>query len=221
MTAMPARRTCSFCGNDIEPGTGRMFIRRDGTVYFFCSSKCRRNLLDLGRTPRWTRWTLTYQRAKGKAAEAAPRALPETPAEAGAEGEAAAPSAEEALLTVEAPKGKAIPADVIDLIDHRLGPELPRPEAEHHFARFADSEMLRVQITPWYRKRHPGKHAEKVDPQEYQAFLETPQARKTIKAWLDGESKKLKGRGSAAESEEPKEVEVEAKPKKKAKKGGA
>src|SRR3989304_3414521 len=46
---MPVTRTCSFCGNDIEPGTGKMFIRRDGTGYFFCSSKCERNLLDLGR----------------------------------------------------------------------------------------------------------------------------------------------------------------------------
>lgn len=216
---MPVRRPCSFCGNDIEPGTGRMFIRRDGTVYFFCSSKCRKNLVELGRTPRWTRWTVTYQRAKGKAVEAAPEAV--AAAEGAAETEAGEAPAAEGLLTVEAPEGKAIPADIVDLIDHRLGPNLARPEAEHHFARFAESEMLKVQITPWYRKRHPGKHAEKVDLQEFQGFLETPQARKTLKAWLDEESKKIKGRRETADEEREK-VAVEAKPKKaKAKKGGA
>src|SRR5881397_586222 len=36
---MPTRRSCSFCGNEIEPGTGKMFIRKDGTVFLFCSHK--------------------------------------------------------------------------------------------------------------------------------------------------------------------------------------
>ena len=184
-----------------------MFIKKDGTVFFFCSSKCRHNLIDLGRVPRWTRWTLTYQRAKGKAIEPAPEAAPAPTEEA--EALAEAPAVEEGLLSVEAPKGKAIPADVIDLIDHRLGPGLQRPEAEHHFGRFAESETIRVAISPWYRKRHPGKHVEKVDVQEFLAFLETPPARKTLKAWLDKESKRIKGGG------EKKEVEVAPKPKKK------
>src|SRR3990172_7658940 len=143
---MPVTRTCSFCGNDIEPGTGKMFIRRDGTVHFFCSSKCERNLLDLGRVPRWTRWTKHFRRAKGLVEEEAPAAAPL------AEGEGAG-----ALHRVEAPKGKAIPPDGIDLVDKRLGPELARADAEHHFAHFADSGALKVQITPWYRKKHVGK----------------------------------------------------------------
>ena len=188
-----------------------MFIKKDGTVFFFCSSKCRRNLLDLRRVPRWTRWTLTYQRAKGKAIEAAP----EVAAAAAGEAEAGAEPAAEGLMTIEAPKGKAIPADVIDLFDHRLGPDLPRPEAEQHFGRFVSSDALRVQITPWYRKRHPGKHAEKVQLQEFLAYLETPQARKTLKTWLDAESKRMKG-GPRGEGEA---VPVAAKPGKK--KGGA
>jgi len=204
---MPVHRPCSFCGNDIEPGTGMMFIKKEGTVFFFCSSKCRHNLLDLGRVPRWTRWTVTYQRAKGTAIEPAPEgaSAPTEEAEVGAE----APAAEEGLLTVEAPKGKAIPADTIDLIDHRLGPDLPRPEAEHHFGRFVESETLRVAITPWYRKRHPGKHAKEVGVQEFVAFLETPPARKTLKGWLDEESKRIKGGG------EKRAVEVAPKAKKK------
>ncbi|DAC25787.1 MAG TPA: 50S ribosomal protein L24e, partial [Candidatus Poseidoniales archaeon] len=27
---MPERRICSFSGDEIEPGTGMMFVRRDG-----------------------------------------------------------------------------------------------------------------------------------------------------------------------------------------------
>ena len=202
---MPVKRTCSFCGNDIEPGTGKMFIRRDGTIHFFCSSKCERNLLHLGRVPRWTRWTRPYRRAKGLVEEEAPAAAP-----IGAEGEGAGE-----LLAVEAPKGKAIPADVIELVDHRLGPDLPRSESERHFAHFSGSEALKIQITPWYRKKHGGKHVEKIEPQEYLAFLETAQGRNTLKRWLDEESKKVKGR-RGGEEEAPK---AEAKPAKKVKKG--
>src|SRR3972149_178784 len=179
---MPVTRTCSFCGNDIEPGTGKMFIRRDGTVHFFCSSKCERNLLDLGRVPPW---------ARGGRAGAPPR--------------------------VEAPRGKATPADVIDLVDKRLGPELARADAERHFAHFADSGALKVQITPWYRKKHGGKHVTKIEAQEFLAFLEAPQGRTTLRRWLDEESKKVKGRRGGGGEEAPK---GEAEAAKKAKKGG-
>lgn len=60
---MPVTRTCTFCGNDIEPGTGKMFIRKDGTIHFFCSSKCQKNLLTLGRIGRRVRWTRRYVKA--------------------------------------------------------------------------------------------------------------------------------------------------------------
>ena len=39
---MPVSRTCTFCGNDIEPGTGKMYVRRDGNVHFFCSEQAGR-----------------------------------------------------------------------------------------------------------------------------------------------------------------------------------
>jgi large subunit ribosomal protein L24e len=54
---MVEARTCSFCGNKIEPGTGRMFIRRDAHILYFCSTKCFKNQIDLGRVPRKTRWS--------------------------------------------------------------------------------------------------------------------------------------------------------------------
>ncbi|MEA3282479.1 MAG: 50S ribosomal protein L24e [Euryarchaeota archaeon] len=46
---------CSFCGNPIEPGTGKMFVKRDGTVYYFCKSKCQNNF-KLKRVPRKVKW---------------------------------------------------------------------------------------------------------------------------------------------------------------------
>jgi large subunit ribosomal protein L24e len=50
-------RYCSFCGSKIEFGTGKMFIKRDGSVLFFDSSKCEKNFLKLHREPRRTQWT--------------------------------------------------------------------------------------------------------------------------------------------------------------------
>jgi large subunit ribosomal protein L24e len=58
-------RTCNFCGEVIEPGTGKMFIRKDGTIFFFCSSKCQNNS-KLGRVPRRVRWTQAGRKALGK-----------------------------------------------------------------------------------------------------------------------------------------------------------
>jgi large subunit ribosomal protein L24e len=59
---MVERKVCTFCGNEIEPGTGKMFIRKDGTIYNFCSMKCQKNLLILGRIPRRVRWTKNFKR---------------------------------------------------------------------------------------------------------------------------------------------------------------
>jgi large subunit ribosomal protein L24e len=57
---MVERRTCSFCGNEIEPGTGKLFVKKDGTVFNFCKNKCQKNMLDLGRVPRRVRWSKYY-----------------------------------------------------------------------------------------------------------------------------------------------------------------
>lgn len=59
---MAAIKTCSFCGNPIEPGTGKMFIRKDGTIYNFCSRRCQKNLLEFGRNPRKLKWTAVFAR---------------------------------------------------------------------------------------------------------------------------------------------------------------
>ncbi|RLF35479.1 MAG: 50S ribosomal protein L24e [Thermoplasmata archaeon] len=59
---MVERRICSFCGNEIEPGTGKLYIRKDGTIYHFCSSKCQKNMLKLKRIPRKVKWTRFYSK---------------------------------------------------------------------------------------------------------------------------------------------------------------
>lgn len=61
---MVERRVCTFCGVEIEPGTGRMYVRKDGVAYNFCSSKCFKNLVVLGRVPRRVTWTRYYEREK-------------------------------------------------------------------------------------------------------------------------------------------------------------
>ncbi len=48
---------CSFCDGPILRGTGLMYVKKDGTVYNFCSSKCRKNNLNLGREGRRQKWT--------------------------------------------------------------------------------------------------------------------------------------------------------------------
>ncbi|WP_323676561.1 50S ribosomal protein L24e [Halorubellus sp. PRR65] len=53
---MPQTRACDYCGDDIEPGTGTMFVRKDGTTIHYCSAKCEKNA-DLGREPRDLEWT--------------------------------------------------------------------------------------------------------------------------------------------------------------------
>ena len=53
---MPQTNACDYCGADIEPGTGTMFVAVDGTVTHYCSAKCEKNA-DLGREPRDLEWT--------------------------------------------------------------------------------------------------------------------------------------------------------------------
>ena len=57
---MPRVRRCSFCGVDIPPGTGLMYVKRDGTIYWFCSRKCRVSMLEFRRDPRKLKWTAYY-----------------------------------------------------------------------------------------------------------------------------------------------------------------
>ena len=59
---MVERRVCSFCGQEIEPGTGKMYVKKDATVFYFCSNKCQKNQLKLKRIPRRTRWSKKFNK---------------------------------------------------------------------------------------------------------------------------------------------------------------
>lgn len=65
---MPRFIKCSFCGNDFPAGTGMMYVKNDGSILWFCSSKCRKNALKLKRDSRKLKWTVYYgKEEKGKA----------------------------------------------------------------------------------------------------------------------------------------------------------
>src|SRR3970040_2129873 len=163
---MPLKRMCSFCGNEIEPGTGKMFVRRDGTVFFFGSSKCEKNLLKLGRVPRTVRWTRAAIQAKARAkGMAVEEARPEA-ADAG-EVEGAA------TFTIQVPKGKDTPQATRDLIDRRIGPGLSAGEVERRFREFSGSPILLGHLRTWYGKRHPKKKVSQVELTGDVAFLAT------------------------------------------------
>ncbi|MDA0716275.1 MAG: 50S ribosomal protein L24e [archaeon] len=54
---MVERRICSFSGDEIEPGTGMMYVKKDGSVLWFKNSKARKNMMQLRRNARKVKWT--------------------------------------------------------------------------------------------------------------------------------------------------------------------
>lgn len=56
--------TCSFCGSEIKSGTGKMFVRNNGQILYFCKSKCEKNMLKLNRDARKLKWTKFYEKGK-------------------------------------------------------------------------------------------------------------------------------------------------------------
>ena len=57
-------RKCTFCGHDIEPASGIIYVKKDGAVLNFCSKKCKVNMIQLKRAARNTKWTNEYHRIK-------------------------------------------------------------------------------------------------------------------------------------------------------------
>ncbi|ODS42372.1 MAG: hypothetical protein MSIBF_03345 [Candidatus Altiarchaeales archaeon IMC4] len=64
---------CSFCGIEIERGTGKVYITKRGTAVNFCSRKCTKNMLKLKRKPRKVKWTKTYREEKEIRIKAIPK----------------------------------------------------------------------------------------------------------------------------------------------------
>jgi len=61
---MVTQYTCSFCGKNFPTGKGIMFVKKDGSILYFCSSKCRKNRLKLASNPVKFKWTFSYPRHK-------------------------------------------------------------------------------------------------------------------------------------------------------------
>ena len=57
---------CTFSGESLVPGTGLMYVLKDGKVLWFKNSKSMKNFLKLKRKPLKTRWTEHYRKERGK-----------------------------------------------------------------------------------------------------------------------------------------------------------
>ena len=63
---MVETRTCDYTGEQIEPGTGTMYVKNNGTILHFKDSKAEKNYF-LGREPRDVEWTAEGRAESGPA----------------------------------------------------------------------------------------------------------------------------------------------------------
>jgi len=57
---LPKTYKCSFCGKSFNSSRGLMYVRNDSSIFYFCSSKCKKSLLVLKRDARKLKWTKYY-----------------------------------------------------------------------------------------------------------------------------------------------------------------
>ena len=62
---------CFFCGGEFPEIKGVHLIKNDGSISFFCSSKCRKNSLKLKRDKRKLKWTSSFVEERQKMIERA------------------------------------------------------------------------------------------------------------------------------------------------------
>jgi len=125
---MVERRVCTFCGDEIEPGTGRMYIKKDGVVFHFCSSKCFKNLVILGRVPRRTTWTRYYEREKEVRMKGVPGAEAPAPKARKVKKAEAKPQKEEA----KAEKPKPAKKEAAPKAEKKPDTKKPAPKKTEH-----------------------------------------------------------------------------------------
>ncbi|MCK4635153.1 MAG: ribosomal protein L24e family protein [Candidatus Aenigmarchaeota archaeon] len=56
---------CSYCGENTKEGRVILFVKKDGKVFSFCSSKCEKSF-KMKRNPRKKKWTRTSRKLRGK-----------------------------------------------------------------------------------------------------------------------------------------------------------
>ena len=105
-------RTCNYSGEEIEPGTGTMYVKTDGTILHFKDSKAEKNYF-MGREARELEWTQAGRGAGGaagagetaeeQAAEPEPSPSPDLDAaEEAVEGEETGEQADDEAVEAEA-----------------------------------------------------------------------------------------------------------------------
>jgi len=57
--------TCTFCKSNYEFPKGLTFVLKDGTLKYFCSSKCRKNS-KMGRDNRKVKWVRKQKTEESK-----------------------------------------------------------------------------------------------------------------------------------------------------------
>ncbi|MBI5391794.1 50S ribosomal protein L24e [Candidatus Woesearchaeota archaeon] len=60
---------CSFCGKELEKGTGWIYVRVDGSILNFDSRKCRMYMLKLKKNPRKLKWTSSFAKGQVKVSQ--------------------------------------------------------------------------------------------------------------------------------------------------------
>ncbi|MBU1120306.1 50S ribosomal protein L24e, partial [Candidatus Micrarchaeota archaeon] len=48
----------------MDKGSGKIFVKKEGNIFSFCSKKCEKNLLKLKRNPRNVKWTQESRKQK-------------------------------------------------------------------------------------------------------------------------------------------------------------
>ncbi len=48
---------CSFCRKEMKSATGKIYIKKDGKVKYYCSMKCEKNDNKLKRDNKKLKWT--------------------------------------------------------------------------------------------------------------------------------------------------------------------
>lgn len=49
---------------DMSPGTGKMYVKADGKIFYFCSGKCEKAMIGRKKNPRTTRWSGKFHEIK-------------------------------------------------------------------------------------------------------------------------------------------------------------
>lgn len=55
---------CNYCKSEMPKGTGTLYIKKSGKFAYFCSSKCEKNAIILGRKPASKKWSSSLPKVK-------------------------------------------------------------------------------------------------------------------------------------------------------------